>query len=189
MLASSDSIVIITIILFILIVGGAFAVLEASGILHDVLDRIVRRFGGRKYVLLLIVTFFFMFLGAFFGLFEEVVPLVPLIIALAYTLGWDALVGLGMSILATNMGFSAAITNPFTIGVAQRMAGLPIFSGAWLRIIIFGVIYITLAIFLVRYAKKIEAKPEASLLYPQDVLERQKYKSGDFFRFFRFRDA
>jgi hypothetical protein len=53
-----------------------------------------------------------MLMGAFFGIFEEVVPLVPVIIALSYSLGWDALTGLGMSILAVNLGFSAAITNP-----------------------------------------------------------------------------
>ena len=67
-----------------------------------------------------------MLIGAFFGIFEEVVPLVPIMIALSYAMGWDTLVGLGMSILATNMGFSAAITNPFTIGVAQKIAGLPL---------------------------------------------------------------
>ncbi|MRR33041.1 C4-dicarboxylate ABC transporter permease, partial [bacterium] len=55
-------------------------------------------------------------------------------IALSYSLGWDALIGLGMSVLATNMGFSAAITNPFTIGVAQKLAGLPLFSGGLFRI-------------------------------------------------------
>jgi len=73
-------------------------------------------------------------------------------IALAYLLGWDSLVGLGMSILATNLGFSAAITNPFTIGVAQKIAGLPLFSGAWFRAPIFIAIYAVLAVFLVSYA-------------------------------------
>ena len=124
-----DNLVVITIIVFILLVSGAFAVLDKSGILQNALAGIVKRFGKRKYLLLLVISFFFMLLGAFLGLFEEIVPLVPLMIALSYSLGWDALVGLGMSILATNMGFSAAITNPFTIGVAQKLAGLPLFSG------------------------------------------------------------
>ncbi|HOE02143.1 MAG TPA: hypothetical protein PKK24_03175, partial [Anaerolineaceae bacterium] len=84
------------------------------------LGKIVKRFRSRRYVLLLVIALFFMLLGGFFGLLEEIIPLVPLLIALSYSLGWDALVGLGMSILATNIGFSAAITNPFTIGVAQR---------------------------------------------------------------------
>jgi uncharacterized ion transporter superfamily protein YfcC len=116
-----------------------------------------------------------MLMGAFFGIFEEVVPLLPVIIALSYSLGWDALTGLGMSILAVNLGFSAAITNPFTIGVAQNLAGLPLFSGAGFRIIIFLVIYAVLAWFLTRYARYIERSPAASPLYGEDQAEREKY--------------
>ncbi len=175
-LAGPNSLTLIVIILFILMVGGAFAVLDHCGILKIGLAGIVARFGGRKYTLLLIITFFFMALGAFFGIFEEVVPLVPLMLALSYYLGWDALVGLGMSIFATNMGFSAAITNPFTIGVAQKLAGLPLFSGAWFRIPIFLVFYALLAIFLVRYARHVERDPQQSPVYQEGRAERAKYQ-------------
>lgn len=174
-LAAKDSTVIITIILFILLVAGAFGVLDKSGILNAAISRVVRAFGGRKYVLLLGITFFFMALGAFFGLFEEVVPLTPLMIALAYYLGWDVLVGLGMSILATNMGFSAALTNPFTVGVAQRIAGLPIFSGLVYRIPVFLAIYAFTAVFLMTYARKIERTPQASLVYGEDQVQRSRF--------------
>ncbi|HWQ46188.1 MAG TPA: hypothetical protein VN376_04935 [Longilinea sp.] len=178
-LGGSDALIIITIMVFILLVAGAFAVMEKSGILTAALARIVRAFGGRKYLLLVVITGFFMMMGAFFGLFEEVVPLVPLMIALAYFLGWDALVGLGMSILATNMGFSAALTNPFTIGVAQRLAGLPMFSGFLYRVPIFLTIFAVTAIFLVRYAKKIEKRPESSLVFGEDKVVRAKYSNLD----------
>ncbi len=174
-LAGPDNLTIIVIIVFILMVGVAFAIMDKSGILKAALARIVRRFGGQKYVLLLVITFFFMALGAFFGIFEEVVPLVPLMIALAYSLGWDTLTGLGMSILATNMGFSAAITNPFTIGVAQGIAELPAFSGAGYRIGIFIFFYILLAIFLTRHARKVEADPKASPVYAEEQTTREKY--------------
>lgn len=175
-LAGPDGIILITIIVFIMLVGASFAVLEKSGILNAALSAIVKRFGGRKYVLLLVISFFFMFMGAFLGVFEEIVPLVPLMIALAYYLGWDALIGLGMSILATNMGFSAALTNPFTIGVAQKLAGLPLFSGLGFRIPIFILIYLLLALFLVRYAQRIDRQPESSLIYASDQAERTKYR-------------
>jgi uncharacterized ion transporter superfamily protein YfcC len=101
-------------------------------------------------------------------------------IALSYSMGWDTLVGLGMSILATNMGFSAAVTNPFTIGVAQKIAGLPLFSGAWLRVIIFIAVYAVLALFLYLYARKIERNPEASEVYQEDSANRQKYAGIQF---------
>lgn len=174
-----DAMVVDTIIVFILVVSAAFAVLDKSGILRSALGSIVRRFGGRKYVLLMVITLFFMLMGAFFGLFEEIVPLVPLMIALSYSLGWDALVGLGMSILATNMGFSAAITNPFTIGVAQKLAGLPLFSGGLYRLPIFLTVYGVTAWFLVAYAKKIDRNPEASLIYKEDQVDRERYRSLD----------
>ena len=174
-----DSLLVIVIALFILMVGGAFAVLDKSGILKAALSRIVARFGDRKYALLLLISFFFMALGAFFGIFEEVVPLVPLVLSLSYYLGWDALVGLGMSILATNLGFSAAITNPFTIGVAQELAGLPLFSGSWFRIPIFIAIYAVFAFFITRYAKKVERNPEASLVYDETRANQEKFKPLD----------
>ncbi len=176
-LAGTDGLTIIVIIIFLLMVGMTFAVLDKSGILKNVLARLVNRFGTRKYLLLMAITLFFMLMGAFFGIFEEVVPLVPIMIALSYSLGWDTLVGLGMSILATNMGFSAAITNPFTIGVAQKIAGLPLFSGSLFRGAIFIVIYGIMAIFLVVYARKIERHPEDSEVFKQDIVNRAKYQN------------
>jgi uncharacterized ion transporter superfamily protein YfcC len=178
-LGGSDGLTVIVIILFIVMVGVAFAVLDKSGLLRAAITRIVQAFGDKKYMLLLAVSFFFMTLGAFFGIFEEVVPLVPLMVALAYSLGWDALTGLGMSILATNMGFSAAITNPFTIGVAQRLAGLPPFSGAGYRILIFLVMYLLLAVFLTRYARSVERRPESSPVYAEDRARRGQYETFD----------
>jgi uncharacterized ion transporter superfamily protein YfcC len=172
-----DGLTVIVITVFILMVGIAFAVMDKSGILKAALARIVKRFEKQKYTLLLIISFFFMALGAFFGIFEEIVPLVPLMIALSYSLKWDTLTGLGMSILATNMGFSAAITNPFTIGVAQGIADLPAFSGTGYRIIIFIFMYILLAIFLVRHAKKVEANAKASPVYEEEQETRKKYSN------------
>ena len=90
------------------------------------------------------------------GSFEECVPLVPIVVALAVDLGWDAMTGLGMSLLAAGCGFAAGICNPFTVGVAQQMAGLPMFSGAWLRILSFGLIYGLLYSFLYAHAKKVQ---------------------------------
>lgn len=174
-----DGLTVIVVAVFVLMVGGSFAILDKIGILKAGIGKIVRLFGGKKYTLLLVVSFFFMSLGAFFGIFEEMIPLVPIMLALSYYLGWDALVGLGMSVLATNMGFSAAITNPFTIGVAQKIAGLPLFSGALFRIPIFIVIYAVFTLFLVRYAKKIEKDPQASLVYEEDQARRAKYEDLD----------
>ena len=178
-LGSSSGLTVIVIIVVLFFAGGAFAVMDKTGTLRAFIGRIVRKFRGNKYTLLWVVSLAFMFLGATLGTFEEVVLLVPVMIALSYSLGWDALVGLGMSILATNMGFSAAISNPYTLGVAQQIAGLPFPSGAWFRIVVFIVIYLVFAAFLSSYARKIDKDPRASLVHNEDNAERAKYASMD----------
>ncbi|MEW6030317.1 MAG: YfcC family protein [Chloroflexota bacterium] len=178
-LGSDSGLTVIVIIVVLFFAGGAFAVMDKTGTLRAFIGRIVRRFRDRKYTLLWMVSLAFMFLGATLGTFEEVVLLVPVMIALSYSLGWDALVGLGMSILATNMGFSAAISNPYTLGVAQGLAELPLFSGAWLRAIVFAVIYFIFMAFLSAYARKIDKDPTASLVHAEDQAEREKFKTVD----------
>jgi uncharacterized ion transporter superfamily protein YfcC len=171
---SPDGVTIAGVIVFILLVGVAFAVMERSGILNFALAVIVRRFGNKKYTLLLVLTFFFMTLGGFFGILEEVVPLVPVMIVLAYSLGWDSLTGLGMSVLAANVGFSTAVFNFFTIGIAQQLAGLPLFSGWVPRLILFFAVYMLLAAFITRYAKKVAADPSRSSVYLEDSIEKPR---------------
>ena len=98
----------------------------------------------------------FMIMGSVVGTFEEVVPLTPIIVSLAVSLGFDNLTGIGMSLLAVGCGFAAGVFNPFTIGVAQELAGLPMFSGASLRLISFVLIYAILVFFLYSHVKKIQ---------------------------------
>ena len=87
------------------------------------------------------------------------VPLVPIVVTLAIGLGWDAVTGVGMSLLAAGCGFAAGVANPFTIGVAQSLAGLPMFSGIWLRVVSFVCIYLLLLWFVRSHAKKLPGGP------------------------------
>lgn len=164
-----DRMMVVTIILFILIIGGSFAVLDEAGVLVAGVKKIVTALGRWKYLLLCLITLFFMLFGSLLGIFEEIVPLVPLAVVLAWSLGWDSLIGLGMSLLATAFGFSAAIANPFTIGVAQRIAGLPAFSGAAFRGVVFLLVYGMLVGFLLLHARKVEKNPKASLVWQEDL--------------------
>ncbi len=179
-LAAPGNLTVIGIVLFIVLVGAAFAVMDQSGILNYGIQKIVSRFGDRKYLLLAVLALFFMALGGFFGILEEVIPLVPVMIALAYSFGWDSLTGLGMSILAANVGFSSAVFNFFTIGTAQRLAGLPLFSGWLPRLGLFGVMYLVLVAFLIRYAKKVERKPETSPVVAEDQPEKARLVGFNF---------
>ena len=126
-LFSDSGVLVIAIILFLLIIGGALHVLKQVGLIEGVILWVARRFSTRPRMLLSALVLIFMALGAFVGVFEEVVPLVPMVILLAKHMGWDELTGLGVSVLACGVGFAAAVTNPFTIGIAQELADLPIF--------------------------------------------------------------
>ena len=106
------------------------------------------------------------------GLLEETVPLVPLLVLLSLALGWDTLTGVGMSLLSVGFGFAAGTFNPFTVAVAQKLAGVPLFSGLWLRLIVFVLIYALLCVFLVHHAKKVEKNPQVSYTFAQDEARR-----------------
>ena len=155
-LTAEGSGTIIAVIAFLLIIGGVFNSLDKCGLMKYMLNKIVHKFAENRYKLLTIVTLFFMALGAIVGSFEECVPMVPIVVALAVGLGWDSLTGMGMSLLAIGCGFASGICNPFTVGVAQELAGLPMFSGIWLRAFAFALIFILLLIFLRSHAKKVE---------------------------------
>lgn len=178
-LGSADGAVVIVIIFFLLAVSGAFSLLESSDVMSLGIMKVVHKFKNYKYILLSVIVFFFMLLGAVLGTFEENIALVPIIIALSYCLGWDSLVGLGMSLLASCFGFTAAITNPFSIAITQQISDLPLYSGSGLRILIFLTYYLLIMVFLIRYAKRVEKDPTRSLVYGDDELLRSKYASPD----------
>ena len=155
-LFSEDNSSMIAVIILLIVLGGLFNTLDKFGVLRFLLDKITDKFGKSRRILLAVIPLFFMVLGSAIGTFEECVPLVPIVVALAIRLGWDALTGLGMSILAAGCGFAAGVCNPFTVGVAQEIAGLRTFSGIWLRIVGFVLIYGLLMLFLWWHVKKIE---------------------------------
>lgn len=152
----------IAVIAFLLIIGGVFAALDKCGLMRYMLDKTAHKFAGVRYRLLAVVTVLFMAMGAMIGSFEECVPLVPICVALAVNLGWDKKTGIGMSLLAVGCGFASGVCNPFTVGVAQQLAGLPMFSGVWMRLLSFGLIYALLLGFLYRHAKKVQTTPAAT---------------------------
>lgn len=155
-LGASGNGTLIAVIAFLLVIGGVFNSLDRCGLMKYMLDKIADRFKTIRYRLMAVVILFFMALGSMIGSFEECVPLVPIVVALAVNLGWDALTGIGMSLLAAGCGFAAGICNPFTVGVAQQLAGLPMFSGAWMRVVSFILIYGLLFSFVYLYARKRE---------------------------------
>ena len=155
-LGASGNGALIAVIAFLLVIGGVFNALNACGLIEYMLGRLTQKFANKRYLLMALVILFFMALGSLVGSFEECVPLVPIVVALSISLGWDVLTGVGMSLLAVGCGFAAGVYNPFTVGVAQQLAGLPMFSGVWLRLVSFVVIYGVLFGFVYLHAKRVE---------------------------------
>ena len=155
-LGASGNVTLIAVILFLLVIGGVFNALDHCGLMKYLLDKIANRFSKHRYSLMAVTILFFMAMGSLIGSFEEVIPLVPIVVALAISLGWDAITGTCMSLLAVGCGFAAGVFNPFTVGVAQQLAGLSMFSGASMRILTFVLIYCLLLFFVRTYAKKVE---------------------------------
>ena len=111
-LGATGSGALIAVIAFLLVIGGVFNSLNHCGLMEYMLAKLTHRFGAARYRLMAVVVLFFMSLGSLVGSFEECVPLVPIVVALALSLGWDALTGIGMSLLAVGCGFAAGVCNP-----------------------------------------------------------------------------
>ena len=175
---SEDALTIITISIFLLIMSGVFNVLEKTGGIKIFIGRIMSRLRDKGGPVVCITVLLFMLFGSFFGMFEELVTLLPIIIVFMLSMKMDTMTGLGACLLAACFGFSAAITNPFSVGLAAEVADVSPSEGIWLRIVFFGIIYTLLCTFLMLHLKKIEKNPEASLSYDEDVKKREAI--GDF---------
>jgi uncharacterized ion transporter superfamily protein YfcC len=105
---------------------------------------------------------------------EETIIFIPIGIALARALGYDAIVGMAMITFGAAVGFSAGFMNPFTVGVAQKIAELPMFSGMWLRIIVWAVMLVAVPLCILRYANKVKADPTYSYVYDLEQAEKGK---------------
>ncbi|MBR5232456.1 MAG: YfcC family protein [Clostridia bacterium] len=171
--ASEDALTIIMISLFLLIMSGTFNLLDKTGGIKTFIVSIMRHLRDKGGPVVCITVLIFMLFGSLFGMFEELVTLLPLIIVFMLSMNMDTMVGLGACLMAACFGFSTAITNPFSVGTAAQLAGIHASSGAWLRIVFFVIVYVILCAFLMRYLKKITLHPQASFTYENDRKKRE----------------
>ncbi|NNM07160.1 MAG: YfcC family protein [Gemmatimonadetes bacterium] len=152
------------IIFFVFIIGGAFAVLRASGAVDASLGALLGRLGDRPFWLVTGGILVFAVGSSTIGMAEEYLPFVPVLIVLAHALGYDAIVAVGIMAVGYGIGYGTAAINPFTVMIAQDVAGLEPASGLWYRLVLLGV-FLPIGIHHVwSYAKKIGKDPSASLL-------------------------
>lgn len=171
------------IICFILVIGAAFWVVNRSraidaGIFSflKVVTRLERnrtlaKIGVSNLVIVLIMLMFSLF-GAVFGMSEETIAFVVILVPLAISMGYDSIVGVCMVYVAAHVGFAGAILNPFTIGIAQDLAGLPMFSGIEYRLFCWVVLNVIAISFVLLYASMVKKNPQRSVMYETDAYWR-----------------
>jgi uncharacterized ion transporter superfamily protein YfcC len=178
------------IVIFILMVGGAFWILNNShaidvGVMSFLrqikkLNRYkwLKRIGVENIIIVLVMLMFSVF-GAVFGMSEETIAFVVVFIPLAISMGYDSIVGLCMCYVAAHIGFAGAILNPFTIGIAQGIADLPLFSGLEYRLFCWGVLTLIGIVFVLWYAHRVKVNPERSPVYKLDDYWRQRQQDSE----------
>ena len=166
--ASSDALTIIMISVFLLVMSGVFNIIEKTGGVKSIINFTNKRLSSKKNVVLCVTVLIFMAFGSFFGMFEELVTLLPIVVILALSLGFDTLTGLGMCMMAACFGFSSAITNPFSVGLASSIVGIKVLDGMYMRVILFALIYAMVCGFLLLHNRRITRNPQKSLTYELD---------------------
>ena len=162
------------IIIFILVVGGAFWLLNATGAVTAGIGRFIAKVGRRDRLVLAAVTVLFSLAGAVFGMSEETIPFVGIVVPLVVSMGYDPFMGMLVVYVASNVGFSSAFLNPFTVGIAQGMADLPLFSGMGYRIFCWAFLTLLLTVFVVVYAHKTRKTPTDAVSMEETPLTRRQ---------------
>ncbi|PKP39818.1 MAG: short-chain fatty acid transporter [Bacteroidetes bacterium HGW-Bacteroidetes-15] len=173
------------IIIFILMIGGAFWIMNQSRAIDIGIfaflkftkklehNRLLKSLGVDNIIIVLVMLMFSIF-GAIFGMSEETIAFAIIIVPLAISMGYDSIIGVCMVYIAAHLGFAGAILNPFTIGIAQGLADIPLFSGIEYRIFSWVIINIVGIVFVLFYARKIRRNPKLSPVYNEDDYWRKR---------------
>ncbi len=156
------------IIFFIFVIGGVFGILQRTGTISAVLHGLLARYSKSGPLLTIILMTAIGIGGSTLGMGEEFIPLVPVFMIVAKELGYDRIYGLALVMLAADIGFAAATTNPFTVQIAQGIAEVPLGSGISLRIVFFVVCMSWTIIYVLRYGARIKKDPSRSAMAGDD---------------------
>jgi|SRR5215217_6271729 len=151
------------VIFFILLVGGVFGILRRTEAIEAGLGALMTRLRGRQTVLVLVATAIFALLSASFGMASEYLAFVTVIVALCAAMKLDAMVAAGVLLVGYGVGYGASTTNPFTVVVAQEIAGVPLGSGLWFRFIVLALAYAVGVHHILRYVRRAKAEPDRAL--------------------------
>lgn len=161
-----------SIVFFIFIVGGSFNMINQTGAIEAGISKMALSLKGKEKLMIPLILFVFSVGGGTIGMGEEAIVFVPIGVALSRALGYDAIVGMSMISLGCAVGFTSGFMNPFTVGVAQGIAELPMFSGIELRLVIWAVSFVMAVWYITNYANKVKNDPKNSYVYELELEEK-----------------
>ena len=162
---------------FVLLIGGVFGVLQKTGAIEGGVRNLARAHQSSPWVRRLTIPIFMVLFslgGAIFGMAEEVIPFILIFVPLALALEYDTMTGIAIPFIGAGAGFAGAFFNPFTVGVAQGIAELPLFSGLTYRVICWAIVTLVAIVFVMRHAAKVKRDPALSLTYELDEEGRRQ---------------
>lgn len=166
------------IIAFILVIGGSFGIVIKTGAVESGIMNMIHKTNGKEKLLLPVLFVLFSLGGAVFGMGEEALPFAMVLVPMVIAMGYDAVTGVLITYVATQIGFGTSWMNPFSVAIAQGIAGIPVFSGATFRIVIWVLFTAGGAAMTMLYASKIKKYPQKSISYDSDGYFRSNMTTG-----------
>ena len=165
------------VVAFVLLVGGAFGIILRTGAIERGLVALAERLAGKGILVIPIAMTLFSLGGATFGMSEEVIPLYAIFISLMFALGYDSMTAILILFLGTQIGYVGAMTNPFSVLIAQGVAGIQGNPQLWLRAIAWLVFTLLAIAYTMWYAHRVKRTPQKSPVYENDCRNREQFLS------------
>ncbi|ECI2732564.1 putative basic amino acid antiporter YfcC [Salmonella enterica subsp. enterica] len=167
----------VDVVAFVLIVGGAFGIILRTGAIERGLLALADRLAGKGLLVIPLSMTLFSLGGATFGMSEEVIPLYAIFISLMFALGYDSMTAILILFLGTQIGYVGAMTNPFSVLIAQGVAGIQGNPQLWLRAIAWLVFTLLAIGYTMWYAHRVKCYPHKSPVYENDRQTRAQFLS------------
>ncbi|WP_353892404.1 putative basic amino acid antiporter YfcC [Proteinivorax hydrogeniformans] len=167
------------IVAFILVIGGSFGIILRTGAVNAGILATIKRTKGREVLIIPVMFFLFSLGGAIFGMSEEAMAFAMIVIPIMVAMGYDSIVGICITYVATQIGFATSWMNPFGVAIAQGVAEVPVYSGAGFRMVLWAIFTTVGIAYVYSYAKKIKADPRSSLAYKTDQLHHKSPESAE----------
>ena len=166
------------IVALILVVGGAFGIIMKTGAIDAGIYAFIAKTKGLERLALPLIFSLFSLGGATFGMAEEVIPFAMVMVPFVIALGYDSIVAVTVTYVASQVGNAASWMSPFSVAIAQGIAGIPVLSGANFRLVMWFVVTALSAAYMMRYAEKIRKNPRLSVMYESDKYFRDRLEQA-----------